>query len=720
MSSTSLNDIDAALQAHDLSVAATAPPIWLGAEPTFTDRRSEAPEWLRLADGGDKSARALAMLANLARGGLLLRTLGRQYGGEDLPRWSFGLYQGRDGHPVWLGPADPAQGGAPSPRPVLESFVIGLNLGFAARGWNSRVVPCQSSLEWRIAFRVDGLPCPTVETDERLTRPSIHNRPIPEEGIADSLAAEGIYLLVVSPERVGGDETLAFPRLELPAFPTVRLFLDALEVMGRAASEAGLAGLILTGFPPPVDGSIAWTTITPDPAVIEVNMAPVTTAVDFLVKVREIYRAAADKGLSACRFHYNGDVTDSGGGGQITFGGPTPKTSPFFLRPWLLPNLIRYCNRHPALSYFFTPTCVGSTSQSPRPDERYRESFDELRLALDLLGREESPTPEILSAALGPFLTDVSGNSHRSEINIEKLWNPSLLGRGCLGLVEFRAFRMAPSPESLAARAALFRAVIAMLARRPESNELIDWGAELHQRFALPYYLKQDLLDILAELEGAGLGLRAPIPSYLLNDEYRVIGDAAIGDARVTVRRALEFWPLAGDSAAAERSPSRLIDSSTFRIEMTLRLLAEGDQPLEPWQISVGDWRVPVRCERDRQGQVLLFGLRYRGFIPWRGLHPTLGVQTPVEVMMRRRDTGQAWRLALHEWKPEGGGYEGLPDSQDECRRRRQERLVVDFLDITPEPAYREPPPLAVNAYGLDLRACPAPHSLGESRRNTP
>lgn len=700
---------ESALATHDDRVAALGLDIWLGAEPTFTDRRSEAPEWLYLADGGDKAARAGAMLARLASeaGDLVLRTLGRQYAGEPRPRWSVGLYRRREGSIAWVGPPDPLLGGEVSPAGSLTDFAAGLRTAFERRGWSCRSWAGPGPAEHRVVFRFDDLPCPDPEADERLLRARIDAAPIPEVGLVDDLAAEGLHLLVLRGEILEGDDETCLPSLELPAIRDVGQYLGLLEIVGTEAAPDGLRGLVLTGFPPPVDGTVAWMTVTPDPAVVEVNMAPARNAVEFQNWVRSLFQAAESEQLSPCRYHYNGDVTDSGGGGQITFGGPAPETSPFFLRPWLLPNVIRYFNRHPALSYFFTPTCVGSTSQSPRPDERYREAFDELRLALDLLDRQEQASPALIAASLAPFLTDVAGNSHRSEMNVEKLWNPGLPGRGCQGLVEFRAFRMAPTPEALTARALLFRAILAMLARHPDREPLVDWGPLLHQRYALPHYLKEDLQRVLEDLAQAGLGLPEPVPRHLLNDEDRLIAEIELGHARLTLKRALEFWPLAGDSAAAERSPSRLIDSSTQHVELCLREADHTRQGSGRWRLAAAGWRIPARHDPEGHDNLLICGIRYRAFQPWRGLHPGLAPQVPVQLQVSNESSGQCWRITLHEWKPDGGGYEGLPEDIEESRRRRQERVVVEAEAQGSCAEPRDPPSLAVTPYGLDLRACP-------------
>ncbi len=701
-----------ALKEHDESVVNSGLAIWLGSEPTFTDRASEAPEWLSRAEGGEKSQRALAVLQGLCHGHdrpLLLRTIGRQYPGEKLPRWSFGLYASRSRQAIWTGPPDPALGGANSPRQCLEQFPRQLTRQFLARGWNSRCFQLSESDGWRVVFRVDGTAPPDCGEAEGLARPSIHGRPIPEEGLSDPLAAEGDYLLgfddLPAGDGAGESDSRGMARLELPAFPEVPLFLECLDEIGKAAADCGLRGLILQGFPPPVDASVAWMTVTPDPAVVEVNMAPTTNAAEFYPAVRDIYQSALAEGLSPYRFYYNGDATDSGGGGQITFGGPSPVSSPFFLRPWLLPNMVRYSNRHPALAYFFTPSCVGSSSQSPRPDERFRESFAELSLGLELLSQQERPTPDIIWESLAPFLSDPSGNNHRSEINVEKLWNPLLGGRGCLGLVEFRAFRMARTPEMLTARAVLFRALLAMLAKDPDRSQLTDWGAELHDRFALPYYLKRDLAEVFADLAAAGFALADPLQELILDDDDRLLGEAVIQDCQLTVHRALEFWPLVGDVASQEAGNSRLIDSSTARIQVVLRPMPGTAVDLRQWRVAHQNWAVPVRLETDASGDLLIFAVKYRAFSPWRGLHPTLLPQSPVELTLHNLKDGQAWKLVLHEWNPDGGPYASLPEDWAESRLRRRQRVVVQKMSLDREEMLEAPPPVAVTAYCLDLRA---------------
>ncbi|HUL13711.1 MAG TPA: transglutaminase family protein [Methylococcaceae bacterium] len=700
---------DAAVQAHDAQLTDAGLDIWLGAEPTFTDRTSVAPEWLYVAEGEDKRQRAELVLADL--GGLfvkpaVLRTIGRQYPEEDRPRWNYGLYAHRSGRPLWCGPPDPALGGTAVDEARIEPFWQHLAGALERHGWGVRTFVVESPLSWRIIGRPDGQPPPEPGTERRLRRPAIQEQAIPPEGLVDDLAREGNYLFALHQDG-GRAEGQHYARLELPDIKDVPLFLACLDLIAATAGELDVQGLILTGYPPPVDDSVCWMTLTPDPAVLEINMAPASSAAQLLAWLRVIFRSADVRGLSAYRFHYNGDFTDSGGGGQITYGGPTPKASPFFRFPQLLPRIVGYFNQHPALSYFFTQEAVGSSSQSPRVDERTRDDFKELAVALDLLHRQASLQPETLHQALAPFLTDLTGNTHRSELNIEKLWNLMLPGRGCLGLVEFRAFRMAPSPEMLIARACLFRAILAMLARCEDPIPLNDWGDELHDRFALPFYLRQDLHVLLKQLEIAGFGLEPPLVEPLLGDDYRLKGEIELPGVRLRVERALEFWPLIGDAASQEAGGSRLVDSSAARIQVTLQPQPGLPDDLGSWRVAVNGWSPPLRRERDPEGPILLFAFRYRSFMPWRGLHPTLGPQGPVTIQLHRPDLGRSWKLTLHDWKPEGGAYPGLPSDWPESAARRQERLVIEVCESDQSSSIRCPPSNAVTPYCLDLRRLP-------------
>lgn len=694
---------EAAVRRHDARIAALGMAIWVGSEPTFTDRLAQTPEWLTQALGGDKEARAQALLADLAvrhPGSVLLRSVGRQYPGEPLPRWSLGLYRRRDGIPVWPGPPDPllAPDAALTP-PDLQAWAQALGARLEAMGWTIRVWSGEAG-EWRIVMTRGASP----ESETGLDRPSVHAVPIPASGLCDTLAQGGVYLLLLKAQPVG---EAVVARLELPGYTEVTLFLGVLQAAGQASLDVGLPALVLAGYPPPVDATVEWTTVTPDPAVIEINAAPDASVFAFLQRSRSIYTAAATQGLAPYRLYYNGLVADSGGGGQITLGGPSPELSPFIRHPRLLTRLVCFFNRHPALSYLYSHDYVGGSGQSARADERGSDAVDELALTLHLLEHTPALTPELLWHSLAPFLCDAAGNSHRAEINIEKLWNPYLTGRGRLGLVEFRALRMQHSPERAAALACLLRALVAMLAHWDGPLPLMDWGRELHQRFALPFYLEQDLEAVLQSLEQAGLGLDAPIREQLLRDEFRLWGRVALPGCTLEIRRALEFWPLLGDAASPEQGGgSRLVDASTARLELRLCPSASGPD-WDGWQVEAAGVPLPMRLERDGQGPLKVFGLRYRSFAPTWGLHPMLGVQTPVTLLLHHPALTEAYAISLHEWRPDGEAYDGLPRDLEAARRRRAERITVQVGPREALVATRSGPTPGLGPFGLDLRYLP-------------
>lgn len=707
---TTLPAFDQAIRAHDELLKRRDLAIWVGAEPTFTDRHSEAPEWLYDALGPGKEARAQRMLAALwaqTPGAAILHSLGRQYPREILPRWSLGLYRRRDDQPVWAGPPDPlllAEQPDPPPADLIGTFHRQLAEQLGQAGWRTLRFTVESYPALRIACCRDATPLPVGLTQEpRLARPSLHGQSIPASGLHDDLAEQGVFLIGMAP--MGPDpDSLTGPWIELPGCDEPEPFLSLLAAISAAAMACGLSSLMLGGFPPPVDESIAWTTLTPDPAVVEANLAPAPDAATFLRDNRAGFAAAEAAGLTSYRLHYNGQITDSGGGGHLTLGGPRPEHSPFLSCPQLLPALISYFNRHPALSYLFASDSVGNSSQAPRPDERTSDIFDELGLTLALLKRQANPTPDELWQSLSPFLADPAGNAHRTEINIEKLWNPWLPGRGRLGLVEFRAFRMPPTPERIAALAVLLRAIAAMLVKAPDYPEPIHWGKELHDRFALPFYLRADLWEILDDLARAGLGLGQPLIAELLDERYDKWGVADYGDCRLTVRRGLEFWPLLGDAAAQDHGYSRLVDASAARLEISLRAQPQAAGSLADWRLTINGYRLPLRREEDLDGETWLCGLRYRRFKPWTGLHPTLEAQGSIPLILSHPHRPGGLQVTLHEWQPQGGGYNGLPADQTEAAARRAGRFVIETLDWAPDAPLHEPPPAALTPYTLDLR----------------
>ena len=645
---------------------------------------------------------------------LALRTLGRQYPGESAPRFSLGLYARRDGNPLCAAtfedPAFTPHGTslhAPRARELRDAL---------ANALGGTAFETDGALPHRLVVGTD-------PRDARCLRPALEGRAVPESGLVDELAEEGLVLVCVGVESTPIGPCVV---LELPGFSKVEPFLAFLESLAEACRTSQTRALILRGFPPPIDARIRFATLTPDPGVVEVNMAPCTELSEFAVQVHAIHEAAHEVGLAAERRHYNGEVSDSGGGGHLTFGGPSTDASPFFRFPMLLPKLVAYLNQHPSLSYYFGGHAVGSASQSPRADESARELFGELQLALDRLARPRvvaSPKskgaanaaagapvvapaqmdPALLWSSLAPFLADRFGNTHRSEINVEKLFNPWLPGRGKLGVIELRAFRQAPTSAHAIARAALFRAILARLATRDFPIVLRDFGTELHDRYTLPFFLEGDLREVLGDLERAGFGLPNAITYELFRDPHRVLGEVELGDPKapvtLTVRRALEHWPLVGD-LSQQAGTTRLVDPSTTRLEVRITGPSE-----RVGRVSVGvldgesTFRAPTTFVDDGARSVVVVGVRFRAFVPSLGLHPSLPARDPLQLVVSVGE--RAYALSLHAWIPNGGVYPGLPEGDEDATRRRLGRFVVTEREA---PSWSNAPSGATTRHTIDAR----------------
>jgi uncharacterized protein (DUF2126 family) len=741
-------DFEKIIKAQDEYISDLGVDVWVGMEPTFTRRFSETPEWLSEALGPEKLQYAHALLKEISLqqpGGIVLHTLGRQYADEDLPRWSMGYYHFRDNtgseKAVWDGPPDPylVQGSGKSrpARPAdVETFWQALNdeLG---QHWQTAAFTVDKGLRYRLLVRCDGSE-PVVDFHKKplLTRTSVHESKIPLDGLTDELAKEGDLLLSMDRGTAGGsDDTddianpIASVVIEMPEVPDVPSFMKLMQCIARAAKhvakqaaehaakgsaeQSEIETLLLQGFPPPVDASVAWTTITPDPAVIEINQAPSDNASNFFARCELDYNAANAVGLDPCRLHYNGVVSDSGGGGQFTLGGITPLKSPFFHYPHLLSRLVRYLNAHPALSYWFAPPSIGSTSQTPRADENVQQSFQELSVALEQLDAYDQPEPEFIWRSLSPFLVDPSGNPHRSELNIEKLWNPYLPGRGFLGLVEFRAFRMARSSQTATAIAVLLRSIIAMLSQQDKVSQLLEHGASLHDKYALPLFLQADLESVFDDLHDAGLPVHDYLRSILLQEPVRFTEKAVFHGCCIELQQALEFWPLIGEAPQQGEGGSRLVDASTTRLQITLAMESQDSAQIDDselwhdWELWFEGYRVPLRPENGRQDALQVTGLRYRNFMPFIGLHPGIKPHSSITLILANRHLDETLQITYHEWHPENEAYPGLPEDMDDAETRRSQRFTTSVIAIRGIDKPKDPPASAVTDYCLDLRRLP-------------
>jgi uncharacterized protein (DUF2126 family)/transglutaminase-like putative cysteine protease len=462
----------------------------------------------------------------------------------------------------------------------------------------------------------------------------------------------------------------------MPPQRSAEEFVALLDAIERAASESAVA-VSIEGYEPPRDARLNSFRITPDPGVIEVNVHPVSNFEELVQQTESLYAMAKEVRLSAEKFLVDGRHTGTGGGNHITFGGPTPADSPFLRRPDLLGSLITFWQHHPSLSYLFSGLFIGPTSQAPRIDEARSESLYELELALSRLPDGGSEQPWLVDRLLRHLLIDVTGNTHRTEICIDKLYSPDGPA-GRQGLVEFRAFEMPPHARMSIVQALLLRCLISRFWQTPYRGKLIRWGTELHDRFMLPHYLWQDISDVIDDVCSHNMAFDVHWLDAFWEFRFPIYGTRQIGDISLELRAAIEPWHVLGEEASAG-GMSRYVDSSMERLQLKVTGLND-----ERYRITCNGRALPLRSTGTRGEYVV--GVRYRAWQPPSCLHPDLPVDVPlvfdvIDTWSQRSLGG----CAYHAAHPGGRHYEDVPVNANVAEARRLARFDPNFH--TPSPA---------------------------------
>jgi uncharacterized protein (DUF2126 family) len=756
-------DVDRSLRAGDVRLT-------MGGEPTFIAADDmDAPEWNTDALGPTKRAYAGRLIRRLmdrwTQGAVINNTMGKQYPGEQLPRWALHCHWRADGEKVWNDPAllasdddiDDATAGEAAtfatslaerlqvdPALVIPAYedihyylwkeqrlpanvvaedaklrdplerarlarVYGQGLGSpvgsvlplrrvidgGARRWQSGrwffkagemfLIPGDSPIGLRLPLEAlpwvdpeqaeyDVEPDPFAPREKLPTRQALQTRPALGEGrgienfrpVAQALPVVGesdpsVVRTALAVEARDGVLHVFFP----PVF-AVEDWLALTSAVEETAAEVGRK-IVLEGYLPPEDERILHFSVTPDPGVIEVNTHPTSSWADQIKLTEELYEEARQVGLATEKFNLDGRHVGTGGGNHVVMGAAAAEDSPFLRRPDLLKSVVGFWHNHPSLSFLFSGQFIGPTSQHPRVDEARQDALAELEIAFAQVKARQRVAPWVTDRLFRNILADMTGNTHRTEFCIDKMYDPASAS-GRRGLVECRAFEMPPHARMSAAQMLLMRSAVAAFWDRPYERTLVHWGTRVHDEFMLPHFVEQDFRGALEELGALGFGLDPEWFAPHLAFRFPHVGQVGFRGIELELRNALEPWHVLGEEQSASGTV-RYVDSSVERVQARVSGWVD-----ERYVLAANGAAVPL-TRTDREGEYV-GGVRFKAWNPPSALHPTIGIHAPLVLdVYDRWSERSVGGMTYHITHPGGLSYETLPVNANEAEARRRSRF---------------------------------------------
>lgn len=502
----------------------------------------------------------------------------------------------------------------------------------------------------------------------------------------------------------------------MPPLTYVEHYLDLLASIELTAEKLDLK-VIIEGYEPPHDNRLTKLSLSPDPGVLEVNIHPAKSWKEIVTNYDILFEAANACRLGTEKFLLDGKHTGTGGGNHITVGGITPADSPLLRRPDVLRSLITYWQHHPGLSYLFSTQFIGPTSQAPRVDEGRQEILYELEIAFSQIPDEGGVPFWLVDRIFRNLLIDITGNTHRAEFCIDKLYSPDS-STGRLGILEFRGFDMPPNKHMCLVQLLLIRCLLAWFWKKPYKRKLIRWGTELYDKYLIPHYVQQDLAEISNDLQDAGYPFQVAWLETFFEFRFPLYGKIMVQEMELQVRMGIEPWHVLGEETV-RGGTARFVDSSVERVEVKVR-----NFNADRYMVTCNGVPIPLQQTLVRGEYVA--GVRYRAWTPPSALHPTLGKDVPlvfdVVDTWNHRAVGGCTYYVSH---PGGRSYETFPVNSFEAEGRRISRFwkqghtqgaftpkenlsgALRYLEPNPVPFVVDPPPLKVSPEyprTLDLR----------------